>query len=144
MPRVDNEVIIHAPVEKIFRYISQPSNLQQIWPSLVEIKNQKLLPNGGYSFQWTYKMSGIHFKGTGECIDIIPNIVLVSKNTGAIDSTVRFTFLSKDVQTKVTLSIDYQIPLPLLGHLAETIILKMNDKEAELILDNLRIIFEKS
>jgi uncharacterized protein YndB with AHSA1/START domain len=144
MPKVDNEVIINAPVEKIFNYISQPSNLQQIWPSLIEIKNQELLPNGGYRYQWTYKMSGIHLTGEGECIDIVPNLVLTSKNTGAMDSIVRFTFRSKDIQTKVSLSIDYQIPSTLLGHLAEIIILKMNDKEAELILDNLRIIFEKS
>jgi uncharacterized protein YndB with AHSA1/START domain len=144
MPKVDNEVIINAPVEKIFNYISQPRNLQQIWPSVVEIKNQKLLPNGGYRYQWTYKMSGIHFTGQGECIDLVPNVVLTSKNTGAIESMVRFTFRSKENQTKVTLSIDYQVPSSLLGHLAEIIILKMNDKEAELILDNLRIIFEKS
>ena len=144
MPKVDNEVIINAPVEQIFNYISQPSNLQQIWPSLIEIKNQELLPNGGYSYQWTYKMSGVHFTGEGECIDLVPNTLLTSKNTGAIDSIVRFTFLSKGIQTKVTLSIDYQVPSTLLGHLTEIIILKMNDKEAELILDNLRIIFEKS
>ena len=144
MPKVDNEVIINAPVEKIYNYISQPSNLQQIWPSLVEVKNQKLLPNGGYSYQWTYKMSGVHLTGTGECIDLVPNVVLASKNTGAMNSTVKFTFLSKDIQTKVTLSIEYEVPSTLLGHLAEIIILKMNDKEAELILDNLRILFEKS
>ena len=144
MPKVDNEVIINAPVEKIFNYISQPSNLQEIWPSLVEIKNQELLPNGGYRYQWIYKMSGIHLTGTGECVDIIPNVVLASRNTGAMDSIVRFTFRSKDIQTKVTLSIEYQVPSTLLGHLAEIIILKMNDKEAELILDNLRIVFEKS
>ena len=89
-------------------------------------------------------MSGVHLTGTGECIDLIPNVVLASKNTGAMNSTVKFTFLSKDIQTKVTLSIDYQVPSTLLGHLAEIIILKMNDKEAELILDNLRILFEKS
>jgi uncharacterized membrane protein len=144
MPRVDNEVIINTPVGKIFEYIAQPRNLQQIWPSLVEIKNQQLLPNGGYRYQWTYKMSGIHFTGTGECIDLVPNVVLASKNTGAIDSIVRFSFRSKDIQTKVMLSIEYEVPSTLLGHLAEIIILKMNDKEAELILDNLRILFEKS
>ena len=54
MPKVDNEVIINAPVQDIFNYVSQPSNLQQIWPSLVEIKNEKLLPNRGYSYRRVY------------------------------------------------------------------------------------------
>jgi len=143
MPRVDNEVIINAPVDRIFSYISQPGNLLQIWPSLIEVKNQKLLSNGGYSYHWKYKMAGMHFTGTGECIELVPNHELASHNLGAMESTVRFTFRSTETQTKVALSFDYRIPLPLLGHLTELIILKMNEKEAELILDNLRIIFEK-
>ena len=143
MPRVDNEVIINAPVEKVFRYVCQPANLQQIWPSLIEITNEKLLPNGGYSYRWKYKMSGIQLTGTGECIDIMPNHLLTSKNIGSMESTIKFTFLSKEIQTKVMLSIDYRVPLHLLGKLTEMIVLKMNEKEAELILDNLRIICEK-
>jgi uncharacterized membrane protein len=144
MPKVDNEVIINAPVQAIFDYVSQPSNLKQIWPSLIEINNEQLLPNGGYSYHWVYKMTGIRFSGVGECIDLKPNLVLTSKNVGAIESTVRFRFLSIGKQTKISLDIDYQVPMPLLGQLTEIIILKMNAKEVGLILDNLRIRFEKS
>jgi hypothetical protein len=88
-------------------------------------------------------MSGIHFTGVGECIDLKPNLVLASRNTGAIESTVSFKFLSMGIQTKVSLAIDYQVPMSLLGHLTEMIILKMNAKEVGLILDNLRIRFEE-
>ncbi|MGP8079636.1 MAG: SRPBCC family protein [Dehalococcoidales bacterium] len=144
MPRVDNEVIINAPVQKIYNYISQPSKLQQIWPSLVEITNEKLLPNGGYSYRWKYKMSGIMFSGIGECIDIKPNLLLISKNIGDFDSTVTFTFQSRNVRTRITLTFDYNLPLTLSSKLTENIILKMNTKEAGLILDNLRIRFEES
>ena len=144
MPKVDNEIIINAPVQEIFDYVSQPSNLQQIWPSLVEITNQTLLPNGGYHYSWVYKMAGIHFNGTGECIDIKANLVLASKNHGTIDSIVSFKFLSIGGRTKVSLTIDYQVPMPLLGQLTEMIILKMNAKEVGLILDNLRIRFEET
>ena len=140
---VNNEVVIDAPLEKIFNYVSQPSNLLQIWPSLVEITNLKLLPNGGYSYQWKYKVGGIHFSGKGECIEYINNLWLISRNTGAFDSTVTFTFRAKGNQTKVTLTIDYQLPLRRLTRLGETIILKMKEKEAKLIMDNLRIIFEQ-
>jgi len=143
MPKVDNEVIINAPVQAIFDYVSQPSNLKQIWPSLVEINNEQLLPDGGYSYHWFYKMAGIRFNGVGECLEIKPNLVLASKNVGAIESTVYFRFLSIGSRTKVSLVIDYQVPMPLLGQLTEMIILKMNAKEVGLILDNLRIRFEE-
>jgi uncharacterized membrane protein len=144
MPKVDNEVIINAPVDEIFGYVSQPSNLKQIWPSLIEINNEQLLPNGGYSYHWVYKMTGIRFSGAGECIEMKPNLVLASRNIGAIESTVYFRFLSIGGRTKVSLAIDYQVPMPLLGQLTEIIILKMNAKEVGLILDNLRIRFEES
>jgi len=142
MPRVENEVIIKAPAEQIYGYISQPGNLPQIWPSLYEIKDEKLLANGGYSFRWTYKMAGVHFTGNGECTECVPNSVLSSKNSGPIDSMVTFTFRSKGMQTKVTLTIDYRVHLPLIGQLTEAVIHKMNEKEAALILDNLRIRLE--
>jgi hypothetical protein len=88
-------------------------------------------------------MSGIHFTGVGECIDLKPNLVLASKNSGTIESIVTFKFLSMGIQTKVSLTIDYQVPMSLFGQLTEIIILKMNAKEAGLILDNLRIRFEE-
>jgi hypothetical protein len=144
MPRVANEVIINAPVQKIYNYVSQPSNMQQIWPSLMEITNEKLLPNGGYSYRWKYKMSGIMLTGIGECIDIKPNLLLISKNIGDFDSTVTFTFQSRDIRTRINLIFDYKLPFPLSSQLTENIILKMNAKEAGLILDNLRIRFEES
>ena len=44
------DVHLHAvPVEKIFRYLNDPSNWPEFWPSLVEVTNLQLLPNGGYS-----------------------------------------------------------------------------------------------
>ena len=144
MPRVENEVIIKASVDKVYDFVRQPSNLPMIWPSLIEVTNEQLLPNGGYSYRWMYKMAGIHLAGTGKCIEIVPNFLLTSENTGPINSTVTFTFRSKGTLTRVTLTIDYQVPFPLLGRLAEISIVKMNDKEAELILDNLRITFEES
>jgi hypothetical protein len=40
--------------------------------------------------------------------------------------------------TKVTLEGEYTVPIPVLGKLAEAIIVKMNEHEVELILANLK------
>lgn len=114
----------------------------RIWPSLVEVKNEKLLPNGGYSFAWVNKMLGIHFKGTGEYVDISPNNWFSLKTVGAIETTITWTFRSKDNETRVTFTVDYRIPAPPLGRLAKIIIMKSNEKEAEVIFDNLRVNME--
>jgi negative regulator of sigma E activity len=49
MVSIDKEIMIKAPVEKIFNFVIKSSNLVQLWPSLLEVNNEKLLPNDGYS-----------------------------------------------------------------------------------------------
>jgi uncharacterized membrane protein len=146
MTIVENEVIINAPVQDIYDYVSKPNNLPQIWPSLLEITHQTLLPNGGYSYRWKYKMSGMRLSGIGETVEVEPNVLLKTRNIGDFDSTATFKFQSSNIRTRVNLAFDYKLPLLLFvsNQLSENIILRMNAKEAGLILDNLRIIFEEN
>jgi uncharacterized membrane protein len=144
MPTVENEVVINAPVHEIYDYVSQTSNLTQVWPSLLEITHETLLPNGGYSYRWKYKMAGIRLSGIGECIQIEPDALLISKNIGDFESIVTFKFQSYNNRTRVSLTFLYKLPGILSNQLTGNIILRMNSKEAGLILDNLRIVFEDS
>jgi len=141
LAKVDKEVWIEAPIEKIFGYISEPSNLPEFWPSLMGIKDVQSLPNGGYSARWVYKMLGMLFEGTGKYTKIVPNQFFVIETKGGIRSTIAWTFRSRETKTRVTLTIEYKVPIPLLGKLAEAIILKMNDHEGDLIMANLQARF---
>jgi uncharacterized membrane protein len=144
MPVVNKEVFINATSVEVFNFVSKPSNLLQIWPSLEEMKEVKLFPDGGYNFFWKYKIHGMHFTGTGECVDIFPHLWLSSKTHGSIESTTTWTFRTNiNQKTMVTLTVDYHIPSPLLRFLAESTISKVNDRESGLILENLRAKFEK-
>jgi len=44
MPIVENEVIINAPVQDIYDYVSKPNNLPQIWPSLLKSHTRRYYP----------------------------------------------------------------------------------------------------
>ena len=143
MTKVDTEIWIKAPEDKIFEYISDPSNLPEFWPSLVEIKDKQSLPNGGYSARWVYKMLGMQFEGAGEYTKIVANRFFVIETKGSIRSTIAWTVRPWKDNTRVTLTIEYKIPVPLLGKLAEAIVLKMNEQEADLILANLKARFMK-
>ena len=145
MVSIDKEIMIKAPVEKIFNFVIKSSNLVQLWPSLLEVNNEKLLPNDGYSARWVYKMAGIIFKGKSQCTDVAPYRWISVKCEGTVDSTMTWTFRTKDsISTKVTITLDYQVHLPLLNRLAENTIIKMNDRESELVLGNLREFLEKN
>ena len=141
MAKVDKEVWIEAPLDKIFDYVSYPNNMPEFWPSLVEIKDLHTLPNGGYSAQWVYKMLGLRFEGKAVYTRISPNEFFVIKTKGGIKSTIVWTFRSREDKTRVTFTVDYTVPIPLLGKLAETIITKINDHEGDLIMANLQTRF---
>ena len=141
MTRIDKEVMLEVPIEKIFGYISNPRNMPEFWSNLMEIKDVKSLPNGGYSARWVYKMLGMRFDGTGEYTQIIPHRFFVIETKGGIRSTIAWTVRSWKNKTRVTLTIEYKVPIPLLGKLAEAIIVKMNEQEADLIMANLQARF---
>jgi uncharacterized membrane protein len=86
MTRVDKEIMINAPVQKIYDFVIKTSNLLHFWPSLMQIKSEQLLPNSGYSAIWVYKMGGLYFKGTGEVIDIMPGLWFTFRTKGSIKS----------------------------------------------------------
>ena len=44
----------------------------------------------------------------------------------------------EDGGTKVTFDAEYTVPIPLLGKLAEAIIVKQNEREADVLLSNLK------
>ncbi len=139
MAKLTKTITINAPAEKIFGYMTDPTNLPEIWPSLVEVRDVKQLPEGvGSSYRWVYKMAGMRFEGTTETIEYVPNQRTVLKDRGGIESTRTTTFEPQDGGTKVTAEVEYTVPIPLLGKLAEAFILSLNEREAETVLANLK------
>jgi len=137
MKKIVKSITIKAPVEKVFDYISEPTNLPKIWPSLVEVKDVQRLPDGT-KFRWVYKMVGIHLEGITEGVESIANQRIVSKTKGGVESTQTWMFQPEGDGTKVTFEVEYTVPIPVLGKLAEAIIVKMNEHEGEVILASLK------
>jgi uncharacterized protein YndB with AHSA1/START domain len=146
LEKIFKEIIVNTSLEKVFKYVENPGNWPEFWPSLVEITDVQALPDGGYHAKYEYKMAGRRFKGEGEFTDYVPNHWFVVSTKGGIHGKLTFTFRSfsekpRLYQTRVTLTIDYVIPIPLLGKIAEIIIRQMNDQEIGLALSNLQARF---
>ena len=141
MATIKNSININAPVEKVFEYFT-PEILPEVWPSLVEVNNIQELPNGGFSWDWVYKMAGMRFTGSSEHTEVVPNERTVTLSTGGIDSTITWEYQPVDDGTKLTITTEYKVPIPLLGKLAESIIVKMNENEAEVVLANVKAMME--
>jgi len=143
MATVKRTVVIDAPVEEVFNYIADPMNEVQFIPSIVEVSDVTRTETGvGSHYRWAYKMFGMRFRGESTCTEYVPHERMVTDSRGGIVSTWTYTFQPEDGATKMTLTIDYTIPVPVLGKFAEALVLRQNEREADLAMANLKAILE--
>jgi len=143
MATVKTITIIDAPVEKVFNYIADPMNEVQFIPSIVEVSDVTRTEEGvGSHYRWAYKMLGMRFRGESTCTEFVPHERIVTESKGGILSTWTYTFQPADGGTKMSLTVDYTIPVPVLGKFAEGLVLKQNEREADLATANLKGILE--
>jgi len=137
MPKIERSVAINAPIEKVFTYISDPTNELECIPGVMDIRDvtgQEV----GQRCGWTYKMMGISFKGESEVTECIPNERYVVKSTGGIVSTWTFTVKPEASGTRLNVVVEYEIPVPVLGKVAEQLVLRQNEREADLAMANIK------
>ncbi len=138
METIRKSIEIRAPVAEVFDHLSNAVNLLEIWPSMIEVKNQSIEPDGGHTFDWVYKMAGVHFHGHCETVQVERNRLRVDHNESGIPSTFRWEFEGQDDTTEVRLDVEYELPFPLLGRLAAPFLRRLNEREAQTLLENLK------
>ena len=137
MAKVKRSITINAPVEKVFNYIDDPLNQLEWVPSTMEITD--VSGSGvGQHFRWTYKMAGVLLKGETTVTEHLPNERIVTQIKGGVTSTWILSFKTQDGGTMMELDIEYTIPIPVIGKLAEKIVLKRNEREADLAMANIK------
>jgi len=138
MAKITRDILINAPVEKVFEYGSDPANQPEYWPSMIEVKDVKRLPGGGANFDWVYKMAGVRLKGSTTTTEYVKNERIVTKSTGGIESTFTYQYKPEGEGTRLSVDMEYKVPVPVLGKLAEALIVKLNEREADSTLANLK------
>ena len=113
MAKLQKSITINAPVEKVFAYLSDPKNLPEIWPSMIEVKDVQPATGGGYNFSWVYKMAGMRFDGASETTEEIPNERTVTESTKGIESRFVWTYKPENGGTNLMVDIEYKVPVPL-------------------------------
>ena len=137
MAKIHRSIEIKAPVREVYAYLSDPEKDPEWMASMIEVNN--VTGSGiGRHFDWTYKMAGMRIKGETTRTEDVPEKHIVDQTKGGVESTWTFNLeTSKDV-TVLNLDIDYKIPVPVIGKLAERVLLKRNEREADLNLTNLK------
>ncbi len=142
MARITRTITIHAPVEKVFGFVSDAARLVEWWPSMQEVRNVEPLPGGGQCFDWTYRMAGITVNGSGKHAEFVPDQLLVTENRGGIPSRFVWSFQSLGDETRLTVQTEYKL-VGALARLAEPVVVRLNERETDTILANLTTRMEK-
>jgi len=141
MAKIVRDTLIKAPLEKVFSYLADPKNELEWLPSLTDVRD--VVGQGvGKKWEWSYKMFGISFKGNSEVTEQVDNEKYVYKTMGSINSNWTFSFKKEDDGARLNLDIEYTVPVPVLGKVAEKLALGQNEKEANLAIDNIKSILE--
>src|SRR4030043_927416 len=139
MPKIERSVTINAPVKKIFDYIADPK-LQVEWlPGMIEVKDIKQTEQGvGSTYKFAYKVAGMRFEGEDIVEEYIPNKKMVTRSKGGIESSWTWNFEPYNDGTKVEVIVEYKVPIPVLGKIAEALVHKQNEREADHALANIK------
>ncbi len=137
MAKVERSIIINAPVDKVFSYITDPANEMEWLPSITDIRD--ITGQGvGKRYGFTYKMFGLPLKGQSEVLEYTPNQRYVIKSMGGIVSNWTWTFSPEDGGTRVDVLVTYTIPVPVLGKVGERLALGQVEREADYSVANIK------
>jgi len=135
---ITRDITINASREMVYNFLFKPDNLVKVWPSLIAVTNERLLPSGLYEFNYLYRMGGVSLHGTGRHIDAAQKSWLTTQITGSIDCTFTWTLRNVGKNTRLFLTLEYTIPNIVLKWLAEGSIWTMNEKEADVVMNNIK------
>ena len=134
---INKSISISAPVEKVFTYVTDPMNAPEWFVGMSEVAD--VTGSGvGQHYHWKYSMIGIPLHGEGTIVEHLPNERMVVEGKGGVTSRITYSFESREGGTKVDVESEYTIPVPVLGRLAEKLVLKRNQREAQMELANLK------
>ena len=137
MRTLTDSVLINADKGPVFAHVTDPARMAEWLPSMMEVEH--VVGTGeGQQYEWTYKLAGILFHGETVVVEQVPNELSVYQSIGAVNSTWTLRIEPEGDATRFTLEIVYEVPLPVLGKLAERVIAVRHARAIALALANVK------
>lgn len=140
---VERTATIAAPPAAVFAYLDDPMRLPDWVPSMRDV-HDVAGSEVGKTYRWTYEMGGMTFSGQSRITEYEPDRRMVRESSGTIASVWTYELAEAGGETRLTLRVEYSVPVPVLGRVAESVLLSANEREADLALENLRSHFDAS
>jgi carbon monoxide dehydrogenase subunit G len=142
MITIERSFSVKASPEQVFAFLADHANDPQWLPGMVDSRNFEG-EGTNYRWEWTFKMLGISFDGVGQVVEHDPYRRHVVETQGGVLSTWAWTLEPAREGTKISLRMEYTVPVAAVGKLAEKLLLSQNEKAANEGLANLQRILGK-
>jgi carbon monoxide dehydrogenase subunit G len=141
MAVIERSFTVKTPREQVFAYLIDHAKDPEWLPGLTDARNFK---GEGTDYEWdmTYKMAGISLVVAGRVIEHDPPRRHVIETRSGVVSTWDWTLEPDEDGTRVSLKMEYTVPMAAVGKIAEKMLLKQNEKAATEGMENLQRILE--
>jgi len=145
MSTITRKIVINAPLEKVFQFVTSPENWTKYVTSLVDVRDVSS-PNveKGTTFAWQYRMLGMTFGGKGAVTENAKNEKFGLKMEGGFPITEHYGFRKADGGTELTVEVIYEAPGRIMSVVSKSsLVEKLNNKEAEGVLEKIKLLCEE-
>jgi carbon monoxide dehydrogenase subunit G len=139
--RIERQMAIAAPAERIFDLITDPQQLSRVNPDIAVLSFAPS-PAGGYDIQWEYRFGMMTLAGESKNALFEKPRRVVIDTLGGVPSHWDWSVQPSGMGSQLLLTLDYSVPpaLAFMGKLLE----KQNEKSVDAQLANIKRLAEIS
>ena len=144
MPIVEKSIVIEAPPEEVFAMQDDPRRVMEYVPGIVRVSDYTYTSRRvGDTARVTYSVLGLRFPTKVTVLEWKRNKRMVMRMDRGLRGTLTFDYITHGGFTRVTWRIDYTMKGGILGKAVNAFLVqRMNEKNAERTLENLKLICE--
>jgi len=141
--KLHSELLINAPIDKVFAFLTTPQNIPLVLPGLIDNTNIPELPlKAGSSFDYRYQMFGVVTEGK-TTVDAIEGPHTYNFSTSGGNMSHWYEKLSDEGgQTRVTVDIEYDPAASWFEKVQLGVVRTFMPQELDRFLQNVRTVME--
>src|SRR5713226_2403224 len=144
MAKLTKAIDVVAPAEKIFGTLDDPKAMPLYVPAVTDVTDvRKSETRVGDTFRATYGLMGMRFNLKFTNTEHDPARKIASRFEGAMKGVMAYTLEPRGNSTRVKFDVDYEMSGGVLGKAVDKLLVeRMNEKNAERMLENLKMLVE--
>lgn len=136
--------MIHAPIQKVFDFIVDPTQTPKAMTGSIENSNISEFPlKEGSTYNYKYKMLGVTLDGVWEVKQIESPKIYSARTLGDAESEWNYELHEDAGVTYITLTVTYKPPRTVAERVKKAAMTRVNELEAKNFLHNLKVLTEE-